>query len=267
MCRQMCYNLVMIQKDKLRNDLEVIFQSLDLDEKSAEFYLNCLINGKTTINQISKNIGVARSTCYLIMERLKTLGLIIETPFGKKRSLIAQPMDKIIGLLEKKKHSYDLAFELAKTVLPEVKLYSSVDTNTKVRFYEGFESVKQIYNETLEAKLIYVFCLTQNNDPDFRAFIDSYMNRVKKKEIETRELVTDTDYDIEYRDEFSTDKNRIVCVPKEYIADTDYMLWDNKVAFISFKKGKYTGIIIEDQEIACFERNRFKLLWQMFAKV
>jgi sugar-specific transcriptional regulator TrmB len=256
----------MIQRDKLKNDLEIIFQSLDLDEKAAEFYLNCLVNGKTTINQISKTIGVARSTCYLILERLKTLGLILETPFGKKRSLIAQSPDKIIGLLEKKKKDSELAFNLAKSVLPEVKLYSSVDTNTKVRFYEGFESIKQIYTETLEAKLIHVFCLTQNNNQDFKEFIDNYMNKVKGRGIETRELVTDTDYDIEYRNEFSTEKNKIVCVSKDYIADTDYMLWDNKVAFISFKKGKYTGIVIEDQEIASFEKNRFKLLWQLFTK-
>lgn len=256
----------MIQKDKLKNDLEIIFQSLDLDEKAAEFYINCLTNGKTTINQISKNIGVARSTCYLIMERLKSLGLILETPFGKKRSLIAQSPDKIIGLLEKKKKDSELAFNLAKSVLSEVKLYSSVDTNTKVRFYEGFESIKQIYNETLEAKMIYVFCLTQNNSQDFKEFIDGYMSKVKSRGIETRELVTDTDYDTEYRDEFSTEKNKIICIPKEYIVDTDYMLWDNKVAFISFKKGKYTGIIIEDQEIANFEKNRFKLLWQLFSK-
>lgn len=256
----------MIQKDKLKNDLEIIFQTLDLDEKAAEFYLNCLVNGKTTINQISKNIGVARSTCYLILERLKTLGLILETPFGKKRSLIAQSPDKIIGLLEKKKKDSELAFDLAKNVLPEVKLYSSVDTNTKVRFYEGFESIKQIYNETLEAKLIHVFCLTQNMNHDFEMFIDNYMNKLKKKGIETKEMVSNTDHDLEYRNNFSDNKNKIVCIPVKDTLDTDYMLWDNKVAFISFKKGKYTGIVIEDQEIANFENKRFELLWQLFSK-
>jgi sugar-specific transcriptional regulator TrmB len=266
MCRHLCYNMVMIEKDKLKNDLEVIFQSLDLDEKSAEFYLNCLINGKTTINQISKNIGVARSTCYLIMERLKFLGLILETPFGKKRSLIAQSPDKIIGLLEKKKKDSELAFELAKSVLPAVKLYSSVDTNTKIRFYEGFESIKQIYNETLEAKLIYVFCLTHVVDKRFKEFIDNYMNRLIKKGIKTREIVTDGEDDLEYKREFSTKLNTIICIPEENITDTDYMLWDNKVAFISFKKGKYTGIVIDDQEIANFERHRFELLWHLFTK-
>lgn len=252
----------MIEKDKLKTNLGIIFQSLDLDEKSAEFYLNCLTNGKTTINQISKNIGVARSTCYLILERLKTLGLILETPFGKKRSLIAESPEKIISLLEKKKTDSNLAFELAKTILPEVKSYSSVDTNTKVRFYEGFESIKQIYNESLEAKEIYSFCLTEIPSSDFEKFVDSYEKKLIKKGIRTKEIVTDSEWDTEYRRKYSTKINTIISISKKNQTDTDYTLWDNKVAIISFRGGKYTGIVIEDQEIASFERMRFDLLWQ-----
>ncbi len=256
----------MIQKDKLKNDLEIIFQTLDLDGKSAEFYLNCLINGKTTINQISKNIGVARSTCYLIMERLKSLGLILETPFGKKRSLIAESPDKIIALLEKRKEESLKAFELAKNVLPEIGVYSSVDVNTKVRFYEGLESVKQIYMETLEADKILVFCLTKIENKNFEDFIDYYEKKLIAKGIETKEIVTDSEWDREYRRKYSTKINTIISIPEKNSTETDYMLWDNKVAFISFMKGKFTGVVIEDQEIASFERMRFTLLWQALTK-
>jgi sugar-specific transcriptional regulator TrmB len=252
----------MIQKDKLKTDLGIIFQSLDLDEKSTEFYLNCLVNGKTTINQVSKNIGVARSSCYLILERLKTLGLILETPFGKKRSLLAESPNKIIALLEKRKEESFKAFELAKNVLPEIGVYSSIDVNTKVRFYEGFESIKQIYNETLEARLIHVFCLTHVVDNKFKEFINNYMDKLIKKGIVTREIVTDDEDNLEYKRKFSTKSNTIVCISEKHRTDTDYMLWDNKVAFISFKKDRYAGIVIEDQEITNFERMRFNLLWQ-----
>lgn len=256
----------MIQKDKLRTNLETIFQSLNLDDKSAEFYLSCLVNGKTTINQVSKNIGVARSTCYLILERLKTLGLVLETPFGKKRSLVAESPEKIISLLEKKKKDSELAFELAKTVLPEIKLYSSVDTNTKVRFYEGLESIKRIYNESLEAEEIYSFCLTEIPSVDFEKFIDSYERKLIKKGIRTKEIVTDGEWDAEYRKKYSTKINTIITIPKKNQTDTDYTLWNNKVAIISFRGGKYTGVVIEDQEIASFERMRFELLWQALTK-
>ena len=34
----------MIEKNKLKDQLSEIFKSLDLDQKSTEFYLNCLVN-------------------------------------------------------------------------------------------------------------------------------------------------------------------------------------------------------------------------------
>ncbi len=248
------------------SEVNEIFSYLGLDEKSAQFYLSCLESGKTTINEIANDTKIPRSSCYLILERLKKEGLIFETPFGRKRTLVAQNPERLKILLEKRKEESKNVYSSINRVLLSLNSISHIPQRQKVRYYEGFESVKQIYNETLESKLIYVFCLTQNNNFDFTRFIDRYMNRVRKKRIETRELVTDTDYDIEYRNKFTTKKNKIVCVPKKYIANIDYMLWNNKVAFISFKKGIYTGIVIEDQEIANFERNRFNLLWQLFSK-
>jgi sugar-specific transcriptional regulator TrmB len=251
----------MIEKDKLKSQLETVFQYLKLDDKSADFYLNCLVNGKTTINQISKNIGVARSTCYLILERLKTLGLIMETPFGKKRSLVAQSPERLINLLREEKEKSENAFNLAKDFLPQIKLYSTVDLNSKVRFYEGLESIKQIYNESLEAKEILVYCLTQSISHEFEKFIGGYERRLIAKGIETREVVTDSEWDLEYIKKYSTKINTIISIPIKYSTDTDYMLWDNKVAFISFRNDRLTGVVIEDQEITNFERMRFNLLW------
>lgn len=253
-------------QDETIFEVNKIFDFLDLGEKSAQFYLSCLESGKTTINEVAKNIKAPRSSCYLILERLKKEGLIFETPFGRKRTLVAQNPERLKILLENRREKSENAYSSIKQILSTLNSISQIPQRQKVRYYEGFESIKQIYNETLESKLIYVFCLTQNNSSEFKEFIDRYMNRLKKKGIETRELVTDSDYDIEYRDEFSTQKNKIVCVSKEYIANTDYMLWDDKVAFISFKNGRYTGIVIEDQEIATFERNRFNLLWKVFSK-
>jgi len=253
-------------QEAIMSEVNKIFGYLGLDEKSAQFYLSCLESGKTTINEVAKNIKAPRSSCYLILERLKKEGLIFETPFGRKRTLVAQNPERLKILLEKRKEESENVYGSIKQILSTLNSISQIPQRQKVRYYEGFESIKQIYNETLESKLIHVFCLTQNNSFEFKEFIDKYMNRLKKKGIETKELVTDTDYDIEYRDEFSTQKNKIVCVPKEYIANTDYMLWDDKVAFISFKNGRYTGIVIEDQEIASFEKNRFTLLWKMFTK-
>jgi len=43
------------------------------------------------------------------------------------------------------------------------------------------------------------------------------------------------------------------------------MIWNDKVAFISYGTNIPVGIIIEDKEIVKFEKMRFKLLWQSIA--
>lgn len=249
---------------EIQNKLEKVFKYLGLDEKSVQFYLSCLAAGKTTINEISKEIKIPRSTCYLILEKLKTEGLIFETPFGPKRSLIAQTPENLINLLKEKNEQSQKIFKLAKDFLPALNSVVPSSQKPKVRFYEGTESVKQIYFETLKSKEISIFCLIQlknSKNKEFKKFIPVYMEKLINKGIKTREIVTDLPSDLEYQKNYSTQNNQIINISGKNQTDTDFMIWDNKVAFISFKQNDLIGVLIEDKEIAKFEKMRFDLLW------
>ena len=102
-------------------ELEKIFEYLGLDNKSAQFYLSCLESGKTTINEISKDIKIPRSTCYLILEKLKKEGIIFETPFGRKRTLVAMEPQNLINILKNKSEESQNTYSLAKEILPKLK--------------------------------------------------------------------------------------------------------------------------------------------------
>lgn len=245
-------------------ELKKIFEYLGLDDKSAQFYLSCLESGKTTINEISKDINVPRSTCYLILEKLKKEGIIFETPFGRKRTLVAMEPQNLINILKNKSEESQNTYSLAKEILPKLNSISPFSKRPKVRFYEGFESIKQIYLEILkEAKEISVFCLNQPTDPEILNFLEkSFLNKVIQKGIKTNEIVSDTKYDSWYKNQHATPINKIVQISKEFNTDTDYMIWNDKVAFISYGTNIPVGIIIEDKEIVKFEKVRFKLLWQ-----
>lgn len=89
-----------------------------------------------------------------------------------------------------------------------------------------------------------VFCLTKIDNKDFEDFIDYYERKLIAKGIETREIVTDSKWDREYRRKSSTKINTIISIPERNRTETDYMLWGNKVAFISFMKGKFAGVVV-----------------------
>ena len=249
------------------DELVKIFEYLGFDNKSVQFYLSCLKAGKTTINEISKDINVPRSTCYLILEKLTKEGIIFETPFGRKRTLVAMEPQNLINILKNKSEESQNTYSLAKEILPKLNSISPFSKRPKVRFYEGFESIKQIYLEILEeAKEISVFCLMQPTDQVVLDFLHNrFLNKVIKKGIKTCEIVSDTKKDFEYIKKYSTPINKIVQISKEFNTDTDYMIWNDKVAFISYGTNIPVGIIIEDKEIVKFEKMRFKLLWQSIA--
>ncbi len=58
-------------QEVIMSEVNEIFGYLGLGEKSAQFYLICLESGKTTINEIANDIKIPRSSCCLILERLK----------------------------------------------------------------------------------------------------------------------------------------------------------------------------------------------------
>lgn len=94
----------------------------------------------------------------------------------------------------------------------------------------------------------------------------SFLNKIIQKGIKTREIVSDTEKDFEYIKKYTTPINKIVQISKEFNTDTDYMVWDDKVAFISYGTNIPVGIIIEDKEIVKFEKVRFELLWKSIVK-
>jgi hypothetical protein len=81
--------------------------------------------------------------------------------------------------------------------------------------------------------------------------------------IYTQEIVSDSISDKEYQKEYSTSRNEIISIPQKYITNTDYMIYSNCVSFITYKDKKPVGVVIEDPEIAHFERIKFTLLWKM----
>lgn len=252
---------------EIQKDLEKVFDYLGLDNKSVQFYLSCLTSGTNTINKISKEINIPRSTCYLILEKLKNTGVIFETPFGRKRTLVAETPENLINLLREKNKQLQNTLNLAEGILPVLNSLQSISGKPKVRFYEGIESIKQIYFETLkEAKEILIFCLTQTLDSNMKKFIDDCMRKVIKTGIKTREIVSDSKDDLEYKNKFSTANNKIVSISQKFNTDTDYMIWNNKVAYISYVKNNPIGVVIEDKEIVKFEKMRFELLWNFIAK-
>ena len=249
--------------DKIKRALKY----LDLSVEEIDIFLATLQLGSASVLEIAKRVKIPRSTVYLHIDSLIQKKLLIQSIKGKKRRLVAQPPEKLIELAEDKTCLLHNSINLLKQELPQLKaIYNAPAAKTKVRYYEGVEGVKEIYEETLKASEINVHCLTQNAREIMGGYLDKYFVRVIRRMIKTREIVSDSKNDQQYQRDFSTSRNEIVCVPGRHFPrdiNTDYLVWGNKIAFITYKSGIPAGVVIEDEEIARLEKSRFEMIWRM----
>lgn len=238
--------------------------NLGLEENEAKVYLVCLNLGPSSVLNIAREVKIPRTTVYLILDSLISKKLIEKTVKGKKKRFSAAPPEYFIGLLEKKEKKLSLAKKKLLATLPLLQSLKAKPGRPKVRYYEGIEEIKDIYEDSLQAKEILVFCLCQEAYEIMPEYIDKYCTRVIRRMIKTKEIVSDSKADKEYQRKFSTPRNIIKCIPKKFITSTDKLIYGHKVAFISYVKGKMIGVIIEDEEITKHERKQFEFMWQQF---
>lgn len=239
-------------------------KNLELTAEEIQVYLASLEAGNSTVLTLAQDTGIPRTTVYLLVESLEKKGLLILTILGKKKHYVPASPQELVTLAQKKQEQYkQTAKELEKNI-PELQaLYNLKHESPKIRYYEGTEGIKKIYEETLSVEKIYVHCMTQEAHEIMGSYLDTYFTRVIRKMIYTQEIVSDSQLDREYQKEYTTSRNEIICIPQKYITNTDYMIYGNCVSFITYKDKNPVGVVIEDPEIAHFERIKFTLLWKM----
>nr|MBP9691655.1 hypothetical protein [Candidatus Woesebacteria bacterium] len=146
-------------------------------------------------------------------------------------------------------------------------VYNQSHRKPRVAYYEGFEEVKKIYEDSLSADEIYFHHLSEKGRELMGDYGEQYWSRIMQKMIHTKQILTDTEKNKQYIHDESTQRNQMLCIPSRFMTQTDYFLYGQKVAFITYKDDQPVGILIDDGEIAHFERTRFIMLWESISKV
>ena len=121
-----------------------LLKEYGLNEKEAEVYLAALELGEATGFQIFKRTKLKKPTVYYILEEIQKKNLVSLTQKGKKKFYIAESPFKIKEQLKEKLRSFN-------DLLPELMShYNQGHRKTKLKFYEGKEGLKEVYNDTLK---------------------------------------------------------------------------------------------------------------------
>ncbi len=247
---------------KTHQQLAAPLQGFGFSEKETDVYIALLELGKGTVTEISRKAGINRTTGYDILNSLANKGLASVSGKEPKQEYAAESPASITIYL--KKQAADIADQIKKSeeLIPELTTLYSLKNRPRIRFYEGVEGLRHIYEDTLSSSepiRAYATIDDAQNTTIPNYFPDYYKRRAKKG-IPIRGIVPKTPLGIE-RAKFDKEENRETAfVPtNKYYFSPEINIYDNKVMIASWREK--LGIVIESEEIADAMKKIYELSW------
>jgi len=247
----------------MAKNLSLILRSAGLDDKEAALYLAGLQLGSAPASEYAKAAGLNRITAYNTLE-----GMVHRGHFAmvkKVRGKCYEPVAPEYLAIEARKN-----VDLLERTLPELRsLRGAKYRKPTVRFFEGWEGVRHVYEDTLTAG---GELLNFANSAVVRRFWprydEEYVAERVKREIRLRGIAPDDEAGRRVHGEDRERLREIRLVPaKEFDFGNEINIYDHKVAICSFDSPKdMFGVIIESKEVAETQRQIFEMAWRYAGK-
>jgi len=242
-------------------DIKEQLKDIGLHGSEIRVYLFLMQNGVSTPPQIALGTKIARPNTYRILRMLKEKGLILEEMRGKRQAYLASDPVAFVQGLERQKQLMD-------KLLPDLRaLYTVQKNKPSFQFFDGFEQVKQIFSQSLDAKEILGIASTKKLFAHDPKFFEKYRIDLKKKGIVFRDILTYASGDESgpKAKEEMRGLYEMKLLPEKYKdVPSDILIWDDKVS-ITVTEEPIFGTILTNSNLAESFRIMFEVMWEGLA--
>lgn len=242
-------------------EIKTLLESFGLSDKEVNVYISLLELGRGTVTKISRGAGINRTTGYDILNSLINKGLVNISGKEPKQEYIAESPSNITAYLEKKLEETKQLIKKSKEIVPELTLLHTKDDRPKIKFYEGTNGLKTVYEDTLTSKeSIRAYATVDDMHKALPNYFPKYYKRRAEKGISIRAIVPKTEVGLARGEKDKEEMREIAFVPPEkYYFSPEINIYDNKVMIASWREK--LGIIIESEEIADAMKKTYELAW------
>lgn len=235
--------------------------SLGLSKREVGVYSALLELGRGTVTQISRKAGINRTTGYDILDALAHKNLVRLSGKRPKEEYVAESPEKIISLLNEKLAETQRQLATAKEFLPQLKAMHTIQDRPQVRFYEGLEGLKEVYEDTLTSpETILAYACVDDMHKTLPNYFPEYYKRRARKNISIRAIIPETKVGLARAELDAEEKRDTALVPPDkYYFSPEINIYGNKVMVASWREK--LGIIIESNEIADAMKKIYELAW------
>ncbi len=232
-----------------------ILTNLGLSKKEAQLYLAALEVGEAPASKIASRAKLNRVTAYEILDKLAQKGFVsFSTKQGTKHYAATDP-DLIHNEFTRKNADFE-------RVLPQLHRIHGKTKHPRIRYYEGIEAIKTVYQDTLTAK---TEILNYADSKSLREFWPDYDQEYVQKRIDKKIYLRGIAPLDEYGEKVAgTDAYREIRLVEKgpFSFKNEINIYDNKVSIISFGKDELIAMVIESDAIAETQRAIFMMAWE-----
>jgi len=242
-----------------KSKLIKIISGLGLSENEAKTYLTALSLGPTTILQLSRAASIKRTTVYSVVESLKQKGLIIIEQRGWKQLFVAENPEKLQSILDSRKE------QLSQGLPDLLSLYNMQGKETAIKYYEGLEAVKTVYENLIKDVRVNEDYLVLSDSSkwlelDRKYFLD-FTKRRSKLNIKTRILLQESEATLEYikrQKEFNVE---VKILPKGVKLSTNLVIMPRRVA-VQQLIPPVMAMTTENPSMIQMYKEMFEIMWK-----
>jgi sugar-specific transcriptional regulator TrmB len=241
-------------------DLAETLTVAGMNWNNALVYLSCLQLGPSPVWDIAKLSGIKRSTCYLILDELKTEGIAAVSYDGIRKIFTVISPRQLIDNLKNKYQSLE-------NILPQLEtIGSNVPNKPKIRIYEGVEGIRQAYQLSLELPENSEFLIYGNPDVlnSYPQMIKRYLQMRVARKIRVMAIIPDSASSKEVLERDQKELRLTRLLPREkFNQQTETHVLPDKLVYIAHSENQPFATVIESATLASEERSRFEFLWDL----
>ena len=242
-------------------ELPTTLHTLGFSTKEATVYVALLELGTGTVTQIARKAGINRTTGYDILDSLASKGIVNVSGKEPKQEYAAEPPESVMEYLKREAEAATARITKAGALLPQLRSVQATQNRPKVKFYEGTDGLKQVYEDTLTStEPIRAYANVDDMHNGLPNYFPEYYNRRSGKGIAIRAIVPHTPIGRARGTYDKEEKREIAFVPPEkYYFSPEINIYDNKIMIASWREK--LGVIIESAEIADAMKKIYELAW------
>jgi len=238
-------------------DISPILKTLGLLDSEIKTYLAALELGPSTVIQLTGKTNISRQASYTAIEALIERGLMSSVEKGKKTLYASESPERLVAFAEAKMRTMESTLKDIKAAADDLHLLRKGE-KPAVKMFEGKEGLYAMLQDIVDTAPE-SFDEIGNEDSIASVFTDEDLNvyKIKFDELGIKHRFISK---AKQQNPVRKKSTRQYINRKDINFNGDVLVWDSKVAFLTFR-GKMISVLIESKDIADTIRSLYQLAW------